>query len=235
MRRHQWFWQFVQLRECLIPTWRGWLLFALFGIALIVMGGAMVHPFLAVIEPVPAKVLVVEGWVPDYALAKAKAEFERNHYVRLYVTGGTLQTGGHLSEYRTYAEIGAATLIRMGMQKDALEPVPAPPTGKDRTYISAATLRNRLHNHATDVSSINVVSMGAHARRTRLLFQKALGKDSQVGIIAIEDQDYDPRRWWQSSQGVRTVISELIAYTYALAIFPFVRFDMATQANAPGS
>lgn len=232
MRRHQWLWQFVQLRECLIPTWRGWLVIALFGIALIVTGGAMMHSFLAAIEPVPARVLVVEGWVPDYALEKAKAEFERSHYIRLYVTGGPLQTGGHLSQYRTYAEIGVATLIRMGMREDTLEPVPAPPTDKDRTYISALTLRNRLRQHDTNVRNINVVSMGAHARRTRLLFQKAFGTDSQVGVIAVEDRDYDPSRWWQYSQGVRTVIGELVAYTYARAVFPFVQSDPVVQPGA---
>ena len=35
------------------------------------------------------------------------------------------------------------------------------------------------------------------------------------GIIAVEDQDYDSKRWWESSDGVRTVIGEMIAYVYA--------------------
>jgi len=43
-----------------------------------------------------------------------------------------------------------------------------------------------------------------------------------VGVIAIEHREYDPKHWWVSSNGVRTVLDELIAYAYALIIFPFV-------------
>src|SRR5450759_4380691 len=111
------FWRFVHRRECLVPTWQGWLLFTFLGVALTMTGVLTVHPFLAVTEPIPAKVLVVEGWVPNYVLEEARAEFERHHYGKLYVTGGPLERGGHLSEYKTYAELGTATLIRMGMSK----------------------------------------------------------------------------------------------------------------------
>ena len=232
MRQHKWFWGLVCRRECLVPTWRGWLLFALFGIALMVTGVLRVHPFLAVNEPVPSGVLVVEGWVPDYVLEEARAEFERHHYSKLYVTGGPLERGAHLSEYKTYAELGAATLIRMGMRKDAIEVVPAPPVGRDRTYTSAVTLKNWLHHHSADGTSINVVSKGAHARRSRLLFQKAFGEGSRVGIIAVEDRDYDPKHWWKFSQGVRVVVDEFVAYMYALVVFPFVRSGLAAQLNA---
>ena len=218
MKPRKTFWGFAHRRECLVPTWRGWLLVTLFGIALMV--------FLAVTEPVPAEVLVVEGWVPDYVLKEARVEFERHHYRKMYVTGGPLERDAYLSEYKTYAELGAATLIRMGMSKDALEPVPAPPVGKDRTYTSAVTLKNWLHQYATEptsinVASINVVSMGAHARRSWLLFQKAFGEGLRVGLIAVEDRDYDPKHWWKSSQGVRVVGDELVAYIYAVFIFPF--------------
>ena len=61
--------------------------------------------------------------------------------------------------------------------------------------------------------------MGPHARRSRLLFEKAFGRDTRVGIIALEDRDYDPAHWWKSSQGVRTVTDELIAYGYARLLF----------------
>jgi len=166
-------------------------------------------------------VLVVEGWVPDYVLEEARAEFGRHRYLTLYVTGGPLERGGYLSEYKTYAELGAATLIQIGMSKDALEAVPAPLVRQDRTYTSAVALNNWLRQHGVNVTSINVVSMGAHARRSRLLFQEAFGEGSRVGIIAVEDRNYDPRYWWKFSQGVRVVVDELVAYIYAVFVFPF--------------
>jgi hypothetical protein len=69
------------------------------------------------------------------------------------------------------------------------------------------------------VHSINVVTTTAHARRTRLLFEKALGAGVTVGIIAAPNPDYDPKHWWRSSDGFREVIGEGIAYVYARLFF----------------
>ena len=65
------------------------------------------------------------------------------------------------------------------------------------------------------MSSINVLTEGAHARRTRLLYQKAFGKNVAVGVVAISNPNYDPTQWWRYSDGVREVIGESIAYVYA--------------------
>ena len=52
----------------MVPAWRGWLLlFALAGVMLYVVLRAT-YPFLAVNDPRPGGLLVVEGWAPDYAL-----------------------------------------------------------------------------------------------------------------------------------------------------------------------
>ena len=40
-----------------------------------------------------------------------------------------------------------------------------------------------------------------------------------VGIIAVPNPDYDSRHWWQYSEGVREVIGESIAYSYARFFF----------------
>src|SRR5215831_9511157 len=41
------------------------------------------YPFLAVNHPIPAKVLVVEGWIRTYTLSQVADEFKRGHYQRL--------------------------------------------------------------------------------------------------------------------------------------------------------
>ncbi len=59
------------------------------------------------------------------------------------------------------------------------------------------------------MDDINVLTEDAHARRTWLLFQEALGRDMlKVGIIAVPSPDYDPSRWWRTSAGVREVLDE---------------------------
>lgn len=208
-------------RECLLPTWRGLLVLLLVGAAVAATTLLNVQPFLALTEPVPTEVLVVEGWVPDYVLEQTVVEFKRGHYRKLYVTGGPIEQGGMLSEYKTYAELGAATLIRMGVSNHALEAVPSASVRRDRTYASALVLKERLQQQAGGITGINLVSMGVHARRSRLLFQKAFENDLRVGIIAVGDRNYPPERWWKYSAGVRVVSDELFAYIYARLVFPF--------------
>ena len=70
-----------------------------------------------------------------------------------------------------------------------------------------------------NVSSFNIVAESTHSRRTWLLFQEAFGDKVKVGIIAVQNPDYDPKRWWRSSDGFRDVVSEAIAYLYAKFLF----------------
>jgi hypothetical protein len=203
-----------------LPTWRGWfllvILFAFIGWASL----RCLYPFLALNrQVVPAQLLVVEGWAPPYALQAAKEEFFRGHYRKLFVTGGPIEQGSLLGDYRTYANLGATTLLKIGFPADSLQAVPAPSVQKDRTYASARALRDWLVSRGEPASALNIVSVGAHCRRTHLLFSMAFGKESRLGILSIENRDFDPARWWRSSQGVRSVLDESIAYAYARLLF----------------
>ena len=86
--------------------------------------------------------------------------------------------------------------------------------GTERYYL-AVTFRVWLSEHKVGVHSFNVVTEGAHARRTRLLYEKAFGKNVVVGIISVPNPDYDVRHWWRYSDGVREVLSESVGYIYA--------------------
>jgi uncharacterized SAM-binding protein YcdF (DUF218 family) len=90
---------------------------------------------------------------------------------------------------------------------------------RDRTYCSAVALREWFREHNVAVQSLNVLTEDTHARRTRLLFKRALGKNVTVGIIAVPNPDYDPRHWWRYSEGVKDVVSESVAYLYAKFFF----------------
>src|SRR5271155_214266 len=117
---------FLQRRECLLPTWRGWLLLLFVVGALFVFAIRRAYSFLATNDPLDNGALVVEGWLPDYALQEAVTEFKMGHQSRIFVTGGPLDNGAPLSEYKTFAELGAATLVRLGLDTNAVQAVPAP-------------------------------------------------------------------------------------------------------------
>jgi len=146
-------------------------------------------------------------------------EFQQNGRVVLYVTGIPIEKGAPMSEFETYAELGAATLATLGLGANVVRAVPAPDVRQDRTFASAVALRDRLQAAGSVPASINVATLSAHARRTRLLFAKAFGGDTRIGIIALDDPRYDERRWWRTSDGFRTVIDEVVAYTYARFLF----------------
>ncbi len=212
-------WGLVRRREVWLPTWRGWLLLGLSAAALGLFFLIRIHAFLAESAPVPGGLLAVEGWGSDETFEAAIAEFHRHPYERLYVTGGPVDTGSFLSEYKSYAERGAAILEKLGLSTNQVQAVPAPKVRRDRTYAAAESLGRWLREHGQHPSALNVLTEDTHARRSRLLYQKALGKRVAVGVIALPPADYDPKRWWRSSAGVRSVIGETIAYFYARVFF----------------
>lgn len=194
---------------------RGWL--ALFLGMVISLGYlvATIHPFLAVSHPVRGDILVVEGWLPDGALQQAMRDFDSHDYRLLITTGGPLEKGSYLIRHHSYAELAAATMIRLGVDPRHIAAVPALYVRKDRTYASALALRKWLKESKITIHSIDLLTLGTHARRSWLLYEQGLPPSIQVGIISVEDSSYDPDRWWQSGAGVRSVIGETIAYIYA--------------------
>lgn len=210
----------LQRKPCWVPSLRGWLLFLVCGAGLAVTAFFGLYPFLALNRPVPADVLVVEGWVADYALEFTAREFQAGHYTRLCSTGGPLSKGTYLIEYKTFADLGAATLRALGLASNAVVAVPAPETRLDRTYQSALALRKYFQATGQPVKAINVVTIGAHARRTRLIYQHAFGEGVAIGVIAVPHNDYDSKRWWKFSAGLRDVIGETSGYVYARLFSP---------------
>ena len=200
---------------------RGWvlILLALSGVALTLFFAT--YRFLAVNQPVPgAEVLVVEGWVPNFAIKAAQREIAAGNYKKVYVTGGPLSgDGGYTNEYNTSASVGAGNLRAAGVPEELLQMVPSRVNDRDRTFGSAVALREWFREHAIAVHSFDILTENTHARRTRLLFQKAFGDEALVGIIAIDNPDYDPDRWWKSSEGVKNLFVEAVAYVYAKLLF----------------
>ena len=177
-------------------------------------------PFLSPDEPVGADIIVVEGFIPDYAIEEALDIFREGNYRLMIISGKPRVKGAHLSQYRDDGEFTAAYLLKLGLDERFIRVVSI--TGevkKDRTYAAALKLKEWLHSNEPQVKSVDLVSIGCHSRRSRYLFQLALGDDMEVGIISIENKGYNPKRWWKSSSGFREVTKETIAWFYARFFF----------------
>jgi hypothetical protein len=199
---------------------RGWLLLVVVGVVAAWGLVRTIHPFLAVTHRVPARILVVEGWVDQFGITGAVVEFKRGHYTMVCTTGGPLEgRGASSSVYDTSAYQTAVSLEKSGIPAGYVQIVPAHFVGRDRTYTSAVVLGNWLREYKLQGAGINILTEDVHARRTWLLFREALGAGVKVGIIAVPNPDYDASHWWRYSEGVRQVINESIAYIYARFLF----------------
>ena len=183
----------------------------------LLIGGALwvrmeLYPFLARQAPVPANILVIEGWLVDDVLREAAGWAESNGVEKIYTTGGPIELGGYLTAWQSYAEMTKARLEQLGLgRKFEIVAVPAPKVRRGRTLESARALQaaTRLERGA-----FNLASEGPHTRRSWRTFQRVFGPGVQVGSVALTPTEYGADDWWTCSAGARSVLSETVAYAY---------------------
>ncbi|MBD2437605.1 YdcF family protein [Nostoc sp. FACHB-110] len=209
----------IKYQEIWMLTIQGWLILITVLTISIFFIISKLYPFLAVNAPLKsADVLVVEGWISDYSLKKAAEEFKHGAYSQILTVGTNVDQGFYLAEYKNFAEISAATLQKMGIPKEKLIAIPVPEVTRNRTIAAAIAVQQYIEDKDLPVRSINLFTSDAHARRSWLIFKNTLAPKIPVGVIATNPPNYNSHKWWSSSEGVRVIMSEAIAYFYALFI-----------------
>ena len=212
-------------RQVWLPTVWGWLALGLAGAAVLLGHGRAAHGWLAPNELARgadgrgARTLVVEGWMDEAELAQAIDAFRRGRYERVLTTGGPIDAWSDVGGWHTYAARGAAYLRAHGLAQVPIAAVPAPASRQERTYVGALKLREWSHAAGVPLQAIDLVSAGVHARRSRLLYRMALGRDVEVGVIAAAPQDFDAERWWTSSGGAKAVLGEAVSLAWTACCF----------------
>jgi uncharacterized SAM-binding protein YcdF (DUF218 family) len=204
-------------RQIWLPTLWGWLLLLTFSCILCVFGARNIYTFLAPNDPVDARVLVVEGWLAPKELDQAVLTFKMGSYTRVVTTGGP--TDWPETKYGNYAQMAADYLAQHGIPRDLIIVVPAPPSAQERTFLSAVMLRESAQKSGLKLGAINLFSSGAHARRSRLLFQMALGPSIRVGVFSAKPVNYNPEAWWRTSEGVESIIFQSIGLVWVKCFF----------------
>ena len=183
--------------------------------ALLVLAGgawAMLYPFLARQAPGASDVMVIEGWMKDELLSQAVGWAESNGVKKIYTTGGPIDLGSWLAEWKTYAELSKVRLEKKGFgEKFEIVAVPAEKVRRGRTRESARALKAAM---GPELGAFNVASDGPHARRSWRAFRDEFAGQAEVGCVALTPTAYGREDWWRCSEGVRAVISEAIAYGY---------------------
>jgi hypothetical protein len=193
----------------------------IFGILLVAIGAyvIVIHRFLAITKRVVAEVLVVEGWTWDRpGLREAVREIGRGDYQCVICVGESLPRGKAPGGTESSASLAARRLVELGIDKERVfEVTVSDPVGY-RTFGAALAVRAWLRHERPAVAGVNVFTIGVHARKSYVLYRKALGPGFQVGIIAGPVYSYSVRRWWASPTGTYAVLRNTVGYLYALTV-----------------
>lgn len=157
--------------------------------------------------------IIIEGWLADAELKEAAQSIHPGQIV--ITTGGPVIFGQKILHYDNYADLGAARLVEYGVPAEQIVSIPAPDTQRDRTYVSAQAARKRLEELGLFGKSANLYTIGAHGRRSFLMFRAVFGNDYPLGVMSVEPPAYDLKYWYRHSAGFKHVITEFISWIYA--------------------
>ena len=223
----------IERKECWRVTWIGWICILAFWGLVLLMFLITIRPFLMPTKRIAADILIADKDLTYYHdLKKLSDEFRSRNYSLILCTGGLLEIGSNLAEYKTWAELSAAILKKLGINEKAIMPIIPKAVEGDKTFASALAVKNWLVQNKIQPKGINLISIGPYSRNSWMLYKKAIGEDIPVGIIAYEyGGEQDHKRWWKTSSGLRTVLDATIAYLFTKLVFDSkrVRAEIKTK------
>jgi hypothetical protein len=174
-----------------------------------------VDPFLARSSPVNAEMLIIEAWVDTRYMRTAVQEFRKGKYRHIFVVGDS-QSSGSQGKSADDVERIMDTLIQLDIAPSLITGVPVPPKKWHKTWSQALTFRNYIARSNYPIKAVNVFTLGVHARKSQLLYQRAVGPDIQVGVISVTHYGRSSGHWWLTIGGIYGVAKNSVAYVDAL-------------------
>src|SRR5579859_6705908 len=137
----------VVKREAWCLTWWGRLFGGFLTLSILIGATKFCAPFLTLNRPISAEVLIVEGWLPDYALKGAVEEFHRGKYHYVITAGSPLLSGYYFSSVKTSADLAAASMIALGLASNLVRAVPAPMVLRGRSLAHAQAVSDWIEKN----------------------------------------------------------------------------------------
>ena len=206
--------RFLRLCRVWWPTRLGWLSIILLSVLPPVWWLEFGELFLSATNRVPRDVLVVEGWIGRDGVRAAANEFKSGGYRYVVAAGGTSPENGWEEGGWSYAERAKEELLRLGISESKVVFAPAADTENHRTFQSAAAVWRTLEARSIHPNALTVFTLGPHARRSLLVFEKIYQGKVPVGVIGWIPSDYKSEPWWRSSERARELIAETSGYLY---------------------
>jgi DUF218 domain len=173
--------------------------------------------FFSLTRPIAADILIVEGWIGTDGIRAAATEFKRGTYRYIVTTGGTPAESDRPG-HQSYAELARQELIQSGITPERIIAASMGKIEHERTFNSAVVSWQALQHSGVHPEAINVFSLGPHARRSQLVYQKVYAPDVPVGIIAFVPTWYGGKPWWLSSERRKCLLKETVGYPFELLL-----------------
>ena len=197
------------------PTWQGWSLLFLILAGFFIVFFLNAHRFLAVTNRLAdADILVVEDWMPDVFLQATAKEFKEGNYQHLLISSIREYDNQENRQQKVRKSSAVNRIVSLGVPRDRIVECFAPATDNHRSAAMARSVSNALRQNGIISKGVNVMAPATHARKTWLVYRRALGSEAPVGIIAVLPGVYDPERWWLNSQSAKWVITNYAGLIY---------------------
>jgi hypothetical protein len=93
-----------------------------------------------------------------------------------------------INDFSSYAQLAKRRLLSMGLDSSRIIAVSGKRARINRTLTSALAFRDWLSNTNIEIKGINIVTLGTHAERTWMTYNRILKKSYGIGIISIPDR-----------------------------------------------
>jgi hypothetical protein len=91
------------------------------------------------------------------------------------------------NDYSSYAELARNRLLSLGIDSSLVLAVSGNRVRINRTLTSALAFRDWLETSKYEIKGINIVTLGAHAKRTFMTYNNILDNKYKIGIISLPD------------------------------------------------
>ena len=203
-----------------LPTRLGWV--SIFLLAPLLIGLVIVNAesFLAVNESTASGTLIVECWIGKPGLEAASKEFLAKNYCHLVLVGGIVESKWGTDTWN-YTEF-AKELVRKAQPEIPEEKILTVTNDfmiRNRTHSSAIAVFSSLQRKGLAIDNINVVTEGAHARRSWLVYSRVFNEIDEVGVISWQPLPRYQGKWYNSSERAKLVLTEYIGYLYEKLLY----------------
>jgi hypothetical protein len=144
---------------------------------------------------------------------KIKIPFQNNSEFNIGVLNGGRRI---VTNFNSYAELARNRLLALGISPSRIIAIPGNKVKINRTLTSALAFRDWLKTTNIDIKGINIISMGTHARRTWMTYNKVMNENYDIGIIALPDYNNNHSRINRFLETIRQTLG--IIYYWVILI-----------------